>query len=106
MCSSTLSSWFIFKGALVLGIDRESKFIEINNKIVKINIYDKPNTSERYRPIPKKFFKRIEGAIIVYHISDFFSGGNISDDVQKSIEEIKSNADLDTQIIIFQINVI
>ena len=87
---------------LVLGINRESKFIEINNKIVKINIYDKPNTSERYSPIPKKFFKRIEGAIIVYHISDFFYCGNMFDDVQKSIEEIKSNADLDTQIIIFQ----
>ena len=87
---------------LVLGVDMENKLVDINNKIVKLKIFDKPNTSNRFSPLPDRWYKGKDGAIIVYHLSDFWYYEDAFNVVKKTIEEIKSKADYDTEIIIFQ----
>ena len=82
---------------LLLGPVYEIKFAEIYNKKVKLKIYDRPNTSGRFGALSKKWFNIMDGAIIVY---DFYYSDTL-DNLKKQIEEIKLNAVLDTQIILF-----
>ena len=86
---------------LVIGFSMEEKYIERDNKLIKLLITDKFNPSERFAPLPKKYFKGREGAIIVYD-SEYPFFGNTYDNIKKNIELIKENSDLDTKIILFE----
>ena len=87
---------FTEEHTLLLGYERQDKILEINNKLVKLDIYDKQNFSYRYASLPKKYFKGRDGAIIVF---EFFEDAYY--DVMGTIKEIKFNADPETQIILF-----
>ena len=86
---------------LVIGFSMEKKYIVKDNKLIKLLIIDKFNPSERFAPLPKKYFKGKEGAIIVYDSNAPFFG-NTYDNIKENIELIKTNADLDTKIILFE----
>ena len=46
---------------LVIGFSMEKKYIVKDNKLIKLLIIDKFNPSERFAPLPKKYFKGKEG---------------------------------------------
>ncbi len=79
---------FTKKHELVRGFSMEEKYIEKDNKLIKLLITDKFNPSERFAPLPKKYFKGREGAIIVYD-SEYPFFGNKYDNIKKNIELIK-----------------
>ena len=93
---------FSEKHLFVLGAEMEKKLLDINNKIVKLKIFDKPNTSENFSPLPDRWYRGKDGAIIVYYLGHYWRYENAFDVVKKTIEDIKSKADYDTEIIIFQ----
>ena len=80
---------------LLMGYECENKLLEINNKLVKLDIYDKYNPSSRSITLSRLYYKSRDGAIIAYDCKSF------ENEVERTIKEIKSNADPETQIIIF-----
>ena len=86
---------FTEEHTLLLGYERQHKILEINNNLVKLDIYDKQNFSPRFSPLPGRYYKGRDGAIIVCNFFD-----NTYYDVEGIIKEIKSNADPETQVII------
>ena len=55
--------------AFSLGIDIQSKIIQIENKKIKIEIIYSPG-QERFRIFPKKYFNNQDGIILIYDITD------------------------------------
>ena len=51
---------------LVIGYGLEKKFVQKDNKLIKLLIFDKVNASNPLAPLPTKYFLGKEGAIIVY----------------------------------------
>ena len=87
---------FTEEHTLLLGYERQHKILEINNNLVKLDIYDKQNFSARFSPLPGRYYKGRDGAIIVCNFNDYTYYN-----IEGIIKEIKSNADPETQIIIF-----
>ena len=56
---------------LFRGYECENKLLEINNKLVKLGIYDKYNPSSRCIPLSELYYKSRDGAIIVYDCDSF-----------------------------------
>ena len=81
---------------LLTATEHEDKILEINNKLVKLDIYDKLNFSYRFASLPRKYYKGRNGVIIVF---EFFEDAYY--DVEGIIKEIKFNADPETQIVLF-----
>ena len=80
-----------FKNYLsTVGIDSKRKEIEKNNKNIKLRVYDTAG-QERYRVIPKNYYKGADGIILMYDVSDIDSYNGI----KTWIESIKANTDFE-----------
>ena len=72
-----------------VGFDIQIKFLNINNKKIKLQISDTAG-QERYRIVSKNFFNASEGFIIVYDITKRESFVNVNNWVEQ-IKEIAPN---------------
>ena len=71
-----------------IGIDFKTKFITINNSVIKLQIWD-TGGCERFRSITKSFYKDANGIILTYDISNSDSLKNI----QNWMKLIEQNAE-------------
>ena len=71
-----------------IGIDFKTKFITINNSVIKLQIWDTAG-QERFRTITKSFYKDANGIILTYDISNSDSLKNI----QNWMKLIEQNAE-------------
>ena len=87
-----------FYGAYLstIGIDFQIKNIILNNKNIRLQIWDTAG-EERYRNIAKNYFQSSDGFIIVYDISNSESFYKLDD----WIEQIKNNAQETSKMILF-----
>ena len=87
-----------FYGAYLstIGIDFQIKNIILNNKNIRLQIWDTAG-EERYRNIAKNYFQSSDGFIVVYDISNSES----FDKLDNWIEQIKNNAQETSKMILF-----
>ena len=71
-----------------IGIDFKTKFININNSVIKLQIWDTAG-QERFRTITKSYYKDANGIILTYDISNSDSLKNI----QNWMKLIEQNAE-------------
>ena len=71
-----------------IGIDFKTKFITINNSVIKLQIWD-TGGCERFRSITKSYYKDANGIILTYDISNSDSLKNI----QNWMKLIEQNAE-------------
>lgn len=71
-----------------IGIDYKIKMLEMDNKIVKLQIWDTAG-EERFRTITKTYYKEAHGILLVYDLSDFNSFKSITN----WIKQIEENSD-------------
>ena len=79
-----------------IGIDFQIKYININNKKIKLQIWDTAG-QERYRVVTKNYFNSSDGFIIIYDITNRESFNN----VKNWIEQITALAGENIKCIIF-----
>ncbi len=77
------------------GVDFRSKIVKIDNKSVKLIIYDTAG-QQRFKSITKNFYRCSNGIILVYDISDKITFDNL----KEWIKTIKNNADSSIEIVI------
>ena len=87
-----------FYGAYLstIGIDFQIKNIMLNNKKIRLQIWDTAG-EERYRNIAKNYFQSSDGFIVVYDISNSES----FDKLDNWIEQIKNNSQEKSKMILF-----
>ena len=72
-----------------LGINETSKYVKIDNKIFKIQIWDTAG-QKRFKTIPQKYYEKADGIILIYDITNEESFNNISQwtkDIRKTGSE-------------------
>ena len=72
-----------------LGINETSKYVKIDNKIFKIQIWDTAG-QKRFKTIPQKYYEKADGIILIYDITNEESFNNISQwtkDIRKTGNE-------------------
>ena len=79
--SSILSKYckneFMSKYITTIGIDFQIKYLNINNKRIKLQIWDTAG-QERYRVVTKNYFNTSNGFVIIYDITSRESFNNIN----------------------------
>ena len=78
-----------------VGVEFGSKTININNNVIKAQIWDTAGT-EKYRSITNAYYKGAKGAFVVYDISRKSSFNNID----KWLFDLKNNGDENINIIL------
>jgi small GTP-binding protein len=78
-----------------VGVEFGSKTININNNVIKAQIWDTAGT-EKYRSITNAYYKGAKGAFVVYDISRKASFNNID----KWLFDLKNNGDENINIVI------
>ena len=71
-----------------VGVDYKKKYIRRNNKNIRLNIIDTAG-QERFKAIAKNLFKKADGIIIMYDISNIKTFHNI----KNWLDNIKDNVD-------------
>ena len=79
-----------------VGMNYQQKFITINNELVKLAIWDTAG-QEKYRTLTRQFYRNVDGAILVYDISDKSTLTNLE---EIWIPELKENAQTAMQMIL------
>ena len=69
-----------------MGVNHESKLIEVEGKLIKLEIWD-GSGSERYCHMIKNYYRSIHGIIIVYDVTDYNSFESITNYWLNDIEE-------------------
>ena len=90
-----LKNQFNENSKTTIGVEFGTKNIIINNKRIKIQIWD-TSGQERYRSITSAYYKGAKGALIVYDITR----KNTFDNIDKWITDLKLNGDKNICIII------
>ena len=78
---------FVANHLLTIGIDFKIKMIEIEGKIIKLQIWDTAG-QDRFRTITKTYYKGSHGVILVYDVCDEKSFGNM----KNWVNQIEQNA--------------
>ena len=78
-----------------IGLDFLIKVLDIENKIIKIQLWD-ISGSERIRIVSPIYYRRTNGAIVAYDISDKWS----FDQVKFWVNEVKKYSNTETNIVI------
>ena len=78
-----------------VGVEFGSKTININNNVIKAQIWDTAGT-EKYRSITNAYYKGAKGAFVVYDISRKTSFNNID----KWLFDLKNNGDENINIVL------
>ena len=68
---------FMSKYITTIGIDFQIKYLNINNKRIKLQIWDTAG-QERYRVVTKNYFNTSNGFVIIYDITSRESFNNIN----------------------------
>ena len=88
-----------FKSTLSnIGIDKDIKFVKINNSIYKLTVWDTVG-QERFRALPKKYFQNADGVLLLFDVTKDESFSNVSN----WMKDIKENSSKDSNIIIYLI---
>ena len=74
-----------------VGMNDESKFLRVNEKNYKLTLWDTAG-QERFRSIPRKYYRNINGVLLLYDINEKNSFNN----VLKWIDEIKENNQIES----------
>ena len=83
------------KHEITIGVEFASKTIELNNKLIKIQIWDTAG-HEAFQSITRTYYKGAVGALLVYDITNkesFFH-------CQNWLNELKENGDKDVVVIL------
>ena len=91
-CENEFSETYI----TTVGIDFQIKYLDINNKKIKLQIWDTAG-QERYQTVAKNYFNSSNGFIIVYDIAQ----RSTFDSVYNWVEQIKELAPSHIKIVIF-----
>jgi len=78
-----------------LGIDFKTKFVNVSNKTVKLQIWD-TSGQERYQAVTTHFFRGAKGALLVYDITNQKSFQAVA----SWLESIQDHSDPEIEIII------
>ena len=70
-----------------VGIEREIKAVKIDNKLYKLTIWDTAG-QERFRSLPKKYYKNVDGVLLLYDVCDDKS----FNDVNNWLNDVKDNS--------------
>eukprot|EP01084_Bolivina_argentea_P316388 548403_1 len=84
-----------------IGIDFKTKTVAINNKMIRLNIWDH-NSSERYRITTTAYYRMSDGILLVYDVTDKHSFLNIRfwmRSIDQYLNSLKSHQLLETIII-------
>lgn len=76
-----------------IGMDRQSKIINYNNKLYKVNLSDTAG-QERFRSLPIKYYQNADGALLVFDVSkeqSFLNINNWMEDLNKNSRNIKKS---------------
>ena len=92
---------FISNHLTTIGIDFKIKIINLDNKLIKLQIWDTTG-EERFRTITKTYYKGAHGIILTYDITDINSFKNI----RNWIKQIEQNAQNSVCKVLVVINVI
>ena len=88
-----------FKSTLAnIGIDKDIKFVKINNSIYKLTVWDTVG-QERFRALPKKYFQNADGVLLLFDVTKDESFSNVS----TWMKDIKDNSNKESNIIIYLI---
>ena len=78
-----------------IGIDFQYKFLDINNKKIKVELWDTAG-QERFKSIAKNYFQSSDGLLIVYDITDKKTFEKLDD----WFEQISLNAPENTKLVL------
>lgn len=88
-----------FKSTLSnIGIDKDIKFVKINNLIYKLTVWDTVG-QERFRALPKKYFQNADGVLLLFDVTKDESFNNVSN----WMKDVKDNSNNQSNIIIYLI---
>ena len=95
MTFRAINNTFATNVASTLGIDFQTKFVNVSGKRVKLQIWD-TSGQERFWAVTTHFFRGAKGALLVYDITDEKS----FQDMTRWLKSIQDNTDPDIEIII------
>ncbi len=75
-----------------IGVDSQIKIIKINNELHKLFIWDTAG-QEKYRSLPKKYYKNADGILLLFDVTKQESFNNVSN----WIKEINDNSNQNNQ---------
>ena len=75
-----------------IGVDSQIKIIKINNELYKLFIWDTAG-QEKYRSLPKKYYKNADGILLLFDVTKQESFNNVSN----WIKEINENSNQNNQ---------
>ena len=81
-----------------IGIDKDIKFVKINNTIYKLTVWDTVG-QERFRALPKKYYQNADGVLLLFDVTKEESFSNVS----TWMKDIKDNSNKESNIIIYLI---
>jgi len=79
-----------------VGIEREIKGIKIDNKLYKIIIWDTAG-QERFRCLPRKYYKNVDGVLLLYDVCDEQSFKNVNN----WVSDVEQNSNKESDISLF-----
>ena len=79
-----------------IGVNFQPKYIEVNGKTIKLAIWDTAG-QEKFRTITRQFYRKVDGAILVYDITDRQS---LNDLKNVWIPELNANVSRTCQLIL------
>ena len=88
LLSRFIDNTFTLNHITTFGIEFKTKYINLNNKIIKYQIWDTSGL-ERFRKVTESYYKNVNGIIIVYDVSDQNSFKSINKWI---IKQINNNA--------------
>jgi small GTP-binding protein len=81
-----------------IGIDKDIKFVKINNIIYKLTVWDTVG-QERFRALPKKYYQNADGVLLLFDVTKEESFSNVS----TWMKDIKDNSNKESNITIYLI---
>jgi small GTP-binding protein len=80
---------FSITGTMTIGVEFNSKIIEVDGKIVNLNIWDTAG-QEMYRAITNQYYRNASGVLIVYDVTSRKSFNNI----KLWLKDLEKNCDM------------
>ena len=78
-----------------IGIEKEINVVKIDNKLYKLTIWD-TGGQERFRALPKKYYKNVDGVLLLYDVGDKTTFENVNNwlsDVKENSNQTKENGE-------------
>ena len=79
-----------------IGIDFKTKILNINNKEIKLKIWDSAG-QERFRNLTTQYYKKVDGIVFVYDVTE----KNSYETIRDWIEQIISNKNQEIGLVLF-----